>query len=106
MYIKNQTFKDEDTLEEMIFDFSIGDSTPFIEELIKEIQQELEQNEAYQQYRMSLHGEDREELEAEEQDLRLAEKLQQHFDSYKVHAQKFYGIKNGVETLLYSIDMI
>lgn len=106
MYIKNQTFKDEDTLEEMIFDFSIGDATPFIEELIKEIQQELAQYEAYQQYRMSLHGEDREELEAEEQDLRLAEKLQQHFDSFKVHAQKFYGIKNGVETLLYSIDMI
>lgn len=106
MYIKNQVFSDEDTLLEMIFDFSIGDASPYIARLNEEIEKELSLNETYQQYRATLGEEDRLELEAEERDLRLAEILMTEFASFKVRSQKLYGIRDGEELLLYEVDLI
>src|SRR5438105_4069483 len=106
MYIKNEVFRDEETLLEMIFDFSLGDPSPMIQELVNSIQKQLEGNTAYQEYRNTLAEEDRLELEAEEQDLRVAEALMERFDSFKTHNQQLYGIKDNMETLLYSIDLV
>lgn len=106
MYIKNQVFKDEETLLEMIFDFSLGEHTSVISELIRDIQKELEGNTAYQEYRNTLEEEDRLELEAEEQDIRLAEALMERFDTFKTANQKLYGTKDGKETLLYFVDLV
>ena len=107
MFIANQTFKDEDTLLEMLFDFSLGDATSMILELQKKIERDLEQNEAYEQYRSTLtNEEDRLELETEERYIRLAEALMQQFDSFKVKQKMLFGLKDGRETLLYSIDLV
>lgn len=107
MFIKNQTFKDEDTLMEMLFDFSLGEPTVFIKEHLAAIEKELESNTAYQNYRQTLEEEeDRLELEAEERYIRLAEALMQEFDVFKVFSQKLFGVKNDRETLLYEIDLL
>lgn len=105
MYIKSQTFSDEDTLMEMLFDFSLGDPSPLVTQLKETIEMELETNEAYQKYRQTLGEEDRLELESEERYIRLAEALMGQFDSFKTAQHKLYGLKNGHETILYEIDM-
>jgi hypothetical protein len=105
MYIKSQTFNDEDTLMEMLFDFALGDPAPLVTELKSSIEKDLQENETYQQYRLTLEEEDRLELEAEERYIRLAEALMERFESFKTAKQKLYGIKQGQETLLYEIDM-
>jgi hypothetical protein len=106
MYIKNQTFKDEDTLLEMLFDFSLGVPSPFVDDLIRKIVADLELNEEYTKYRSTLEEEDRLELEAEEKDLRLAEVLMEQFDAFSVEKQTLYGIRNNEKTHLYSIDLV
>jgi len=107
MYIKNLVFKDEDTLMEMLFDFSLGTASPLVLQLKTGIEKELETNEAYQEYHASLTDEeDRLELEAEERLIRLAEALMKRFASFKTMQQQLFGIKDGSETLLYEIDLI
>jgi len=106
MFIRNQTFKDEDTLLELLFDFSLGESSGFINNLVAGIDKDLEENEAYIQYRNSLQDEDdRVELYTEERDLRLAEILMQQFDQFIVDKYKLYGASGGERTLLFSIDL-
>ncbi|HRO42194.1 MAG TPA: hypothetical protein PL009_05135 [Flavipsychrobacter sp.] len=107
MYIKNQTFNDEETLMEMLFDFSLGEAAPLIIELKEEIEKELESNTAFKEYRATLTDEeDRLELETEERLIRLSEALLARFDRFQTKEQKLYGIKNGEETVLYEIDLI
>jgi hypothetical protein len=106
MYIKNQTFSDEETLLEMLFDFALGEPAPLVAELRKEIAEALEKNEPYVQYRATLGEEDRLELEAEEQDLRLSEALMNRFGSFKVQDRKLYGIGDSGETLLFEMDFV
>jgi hypothetical protein len=106
MFIKNQTFKDEDTLLELLFDFSLGEPSSLISGLRQDIEKDLEGNEEYKQYRATLEEEDRLELEAEERDLRLAEVLMTRFESFFVDQQTLYGRKGGEKTLLYSIDLV
>ncbi len=106
MYIKNQTFKDEETLLELLFDFSLGDASELIEQLKAAIEKELEANEAYKEYHASITDEeDRLELEVEERAIRLAEALMQRFTSFKVSKQMLYGVNAQEEVLLYGIDM-
>lgn len=106
MFIKNQTFKDEDTLLEMLFDFGLGESSDFIKNLVAGIDKDLEENIAYTEYRNSLQDEDdRVELYTEERDLRLAEVLMQQFDRFIVDKYKLYGAAGEERTLLYSIDL-
>ncbi len=107
MYIKNQEFKDEDTLMEMLFDFSLGEASPLIEELKQQIERDLEENQAFQDYKKTLTDEeDLLELETEERYIRLAETLMERFDLFKVFKQKMYGVKDGAETLLYEMDLV
>ena len=106
MYIKNQTFRDEDTLLEMLFDFSLGEEAQLITDLKQGIEQELEQNQAFQDYRKTLQGEDLLELDTEERYIRLAEALLNQFDSFEVRDQRLFGIKSGVPTILFEMDFI
>ncbi|XZF14992.1 hypothetical protein ACTHGU_02570 [Chitinophagaceae bacterium MMS25-I14] len=106
MFIKNQTFKDEDTLLEVLFDFGLGEATPFIQTLVTGIDADLLQNDAYQQYYNSLTDEeDQMELYAEEKDLRLAELLMEQFESFAVQSSKLYGVKGSERTLLYEVNL-
>ena len=107
MYIKNHVFKDEDTLLEMLFDFSLGDPSPIIVSLKEEVEKELAHNEAYKEYLDSLTDEeDRLELETEERMIRLAEALLSRFDTFQTRQQKLYGINNTETVLLYEIDLV
>jgi hypothetical protein len=111
MYIKSQTFNDEDTLLEMLFDFSLGESSPLIQQLIADIDKGLQENEAYIKYYASLETEDdKEELYTEERDLRLAEQLMDMFDSFVVEGgkdtAKMYGVNKTERMLLYGMDLI
>ncbi|MBL7718219.1 MAG: hypothetical protein JNL72_05225 [Flavipsychrobacter sp.] len=107
MFIKNQTFSDEDTLLEAMFDFDIGRKSPLVQELVSAINQELEEHEEYKKYRDSLTDEDdKAELYIEERDLRLAEIFLQRYDSFVIHSARLYGVKDDARDLLYEIDMV
>ena len=106
MFIKNQKFKDDDTLEEVLFDFELGEETEYISDIKKEIEQALAENESFQEYRKTLQGEDREELDDEERRIRLSETLQERFDSFEVKDRKMYGIKGDERVLLYTVDLV
>jgi hypothetical protein len=106
MYIRNRTFKDEDTLMEVLFDFSLGNPTSIINGIISGIEKELSSNKAYIDYYNSLADEeDRMELQTEESRIRLAEKLQELFDIFEVKDSKLYGIKAAQRKLLYEIEL-
>lgn len=106
MFIKNQVFKDEDTLLEMLFDFNLGTASPLIGNMYADIDKGLEENTAYTTYRDSLQDEDdRLELFTEERDLRLAEQLMQMFDSFQVSDRKLFGLKDKEKTLLFEVDL-
>jgi len=107
MYIKDQVFKDEDTLLELLFDFSLGEASPLIEGLKDGIEKELQENAAYKEYYHTLTDEeDRLELETEERMIRLAEALMAKFDTFQVRKQKLFGVKGTDQELLYEIDLI
>ena len=107
MYIKNQVFKDEDTLMEMLFDFSLGTPSAMIQSLKAGIEKDLEHNEAYKEYLATLtDDEDRLEVETEERSIRLAEALMKQFDSFKTVRQKLFGVHGNEEILLYEIDLV
>ena len=107
MYIKNLEFSDEETLQEMLFDFSLGAPTQVIRDLQEQIERDLSTNEAYLEYHASLvDEEDRLELETEERLIRLAEALMHRYESFKTSRQKLYGIRGGNEELLYEVDLV
>ena len=106
MFIKDHSFSDEDTLLEMLFDFSLGQPAAFVQQLMAGIANDLEQNVPYKEYMASLATEeDRDELRDEEGRLQLAEKLMRLFDSFGVEKQKLYGINDNGKELLYEIDI-
>lgn len=106
MYIQNQTFNDEETLLEQLFDFSLGEATPEVMELMLAIDKEVLSNEVFQQYKATLTDEEEiMELEEEERSIRLAEKLMEQYESFEVAQNQLFGIKGGQKTLLYSIDL-
>ena len=107
MFIKNQKFNDEATLQEMLFDFALGDPAPIVQELISGIDKELEANTEYIKYRDSLQDQDdKDELYAEERDIRLSEELMGRYESFLVNDRKLYGVKGSKQDLLYEIDLV
>lgn len=107
MYIKNHKFTDEDTLLEMLFDFGIGTPSPVMKLLIADIDKDLVANDAYNKYINSLEEQDdKDEVYAEERDLRLSEKLLEMYTSFEVKDAKLFGIANDNKELLYEIDLV
>lgn len=106
MFIKNQQFSDEENLLEQLFDFGLGEAAPEVQQMIREIDEEVSNNEAFQKYKASLSDEEEiMELDDEERRIRLAEKLMEQYDSFEVFKSQLFGIKQGAKTLLYSIDL-
>jgi hypothetical protein len=106
MYIQNQRFSDEENLLEQLFDFSLGEASPDIAHMIREIDEEVTANPAFQEYKATLTDEeDIMELEDEERRIRLAERLMSLYESFEVFKNQLFGVKGGEKTLLYAIDL-
>lgn len=106
MFIKNQQFSDEENLLEQLFDFGLGEATPELQQMMRAIDTEVLQNQEFQKYKASLSDEEEiMELDDEERRIRLAERLMEMYDSFEVFKSQLFGIKDGVKTLLYSIDL-
>lgn len=106
MYIQNQTFKDEETLLEQLFDFALGESTPEVTALMQAIDREVLEHKEFQEYKASLTDEEEiMELDDEERRIRLAERLMALYGGFEVSGNKLYGIKDADKILLYSIDL-
>lgn len=105
MFIKNQVFKDEDTLLEMLFDFGLGEPSPLISDLLQQIDAAMKGDATLQQHLKGMEEEDMLELENDIQQENLSRALMQLFHSFKVHNARFYGINEEGETLLYSVDL-
>ncbi len=107
MYIKNQRFTDEETLMEMLFDFSLGEASHTVSQIMQEIEEILGNNDTYQNYLATLtNAEDRQELETEERLIRLAEALQEKFSQFEIKDQRLFGVADDAYVLLYHIDMV
>ena len=106
MYIKNQHFREEDALMEAIFDFSLGEATPIIQQLLSLIQKELLEDKEFQKYKATLDDDEQEATEAEEMEIRLADKLMEQFHSFEIYKQQLFGLIDDQKTLLYSIDLV
>ncbi len=105
MFIKNQVFKDADTLLEMLFDFGLGEPAPLISDLLKQIEDAMKGDAALQEHLKSMEEEDMLELEDDIRQENLSRALMQLFTSFKVHQARLYGINEDGETLLYSVDL-
>lgn len=106
MYIKNRQFKDEETLLEAIFDFSLGEASPLIQQLLTIIQTELLDDKEFQKYRATLDEEEQEAIDDEAMQIRLAEKLIAQFHSFEIFKQQLFGLNDDKKTLLYAIDLV
>lgn len=106
MYIQNQSFSDEETLLEQLFDFGLGDPTPEVQALLVSISDELNANKDYQAYKATLSDEEEiMELEDDENRALLAERLMAMYESFVVEKNQLFGIKGNAKTLIYSIDL-
>ncbi|MES2479825.1 MAG: hypothetical protein V4561_12115 [Bacteroidota bacterium] len=106
MYIQNQSFKDEETLLEQLFDFDLGEPTAEVAAMIAQINTELINNQEFQAYRATISDEEEiMELDDDERRLGLAEKLMAVYDSFLVDKNQLFGVKDGQNILLYSLDL-
>ena len=105
MFIKNQVFKDEDTLLEMLFDFGLGEPSPLISDLLQQIDAAMKGDADLQEHLKGMEEEDMLELESDIQQENLSRALMQLFQSFKVQSAHLYGINDEGETVLYSVDL-
>jgi hypothetical protein len=106
MYIQNQSFSNEETLLEQLFDFGLGVPTPEVQALLESISEQLKGNKDYQAYKATLSDEEEiMELEDDESRALLAERLMVLYESFVVEKNQLFGIKGDKNTLLYSIDL-
>lgn len=107
MFIKSIRFSDEETLLEYLFDFGLGDPAPDIQQMISDIDRELSDHTAFQEYRSSLTDEeDILELDTEERLIRLAERLMECYTAFETEKQQLFGISaDNTRTLLYTMDL-
>lgn len=106
MYIQNQTFSDEETLLEQLFDFGLGDSSAEVKAIMKIVDQEVLSNTTFQDYRKTLSDEeDIMELDDEERRIRLAEKLMELYTSFVVEKNQLFGVQAQKQYLLFELDL-
>lgn len=106
MYIKNQQFKDTDTLMEVLFDFEIGDPSAKMQAVITEVENAQAENEELKAQAATLEEEDALELLDDWKRERVIHIILNNYSSFKVHDAKLYGKNDSSEDLLYSIDLI
>lgn len=106
MYIKNQQFKDTDTLMEVLFDFEIGEPSTLMQSIIAEVETAQQNNKELNDYAVTLPEEDSMELLDDWKRERVIHILTNNYTSFKVLDTKLYGKNESTEDLLYSIDLI
>ena len=105
MYIKNQKFKDIDTLFEVLFDFEIGNASAYMQEVVDEISVYIKNDKALQEHVSTLDEEGRLELLDDMQREKTVQILQSKFEAFVVKNACFYGIIDNKDILLYSIEL-
>lgn len=106
MYIKNNDFKDEDTLFETLYDFEIGEPSIYMQAISADVQTALENNISLKEHAATLPEEERLELYDDWKRENTIAVLLTNFTSFKVFEARLYGISANDEILLYTIDMI
>ena len=106
MYIQNQEFSDSETLIDMLFDFELGNASPWLQTLKTEIDEAVSANQAFTEFVATLTDEEeRMEVQDEERRLQLAALLQDQFTVFEVKNNTLLA-KNDMEVVvLYEIDL-
>jgi uncharacterized protein (UPF0305 family) len=106
MYIQNQSFSDEETLIEQLFDFGLGTSSQEVAQMITEIDNDVRNDQEFLNFRSSvIDEEERMELDDDVRRIALSERLMTIYPSFVVENNQLFGAKGGKTTLLYSIDL-
>ncbi|MBS1772274.1 MAG: hypothetical protein JST82_05395 [Bacteroidetes bacterium] len=105
MYVKNQQFNDEDTLFEVLFDFEIGEPSPYMQGIVTNVTKAMDADTALSQHLQTMEEEDRLELYDDIKREQIVNILRQSFQGFAVNNACFYGISAQEKLLLYSIDL-
>ncbi len=105
MFIKNNSFSDQETLLEAIFDFGLGEQSDVLKSVVTAVNKDIEDNEELQ---IAVKEMDKEEALELLEDVRLdqiAKRLISEFDSFEIYSACFYGIKNSEKQLLAEVTL-
>lgn len=106
MYLPNQSFTDEETLMESLFDFELGEMTPLLEDYRNKAKEQLDADVEFYAYKSKIEEtEERIAADEEQRLVVLATLLKDDFEKFEVKDKSFFGLKDGVSTLLASIDL-
>jgi septal ring factor EnvC (AmiA/AmiB activator) len=106
MYIQNQEFSDSETLIDMLFDFELGNASPWLQTLKTEIDAAVSANQAFTEFVATLTDEEeRMEVQDEERRLQLAALLQDQFTAFEVKNNTLLAKNDKEVVVLYEIDL-
>lgn len=106
MYIQNQEFSDSETLIDMLFDFELGNASPWLQNLKTEIDTAVSANQAFTEFVATLTDEEeRMEVQDEERRLQLAALLQEQFTAFEVKNNTLLAKNDKEVVVLYEIDL-
>jgi|694.fasta_scaffold51166_2 septal ring factor EnvC (AmiA/AmiB activator) len=106
MYIQNQEFSDSETLIDMLFDFELGNASPWLQTLKTEIDAAVSANQAFTEFVATLTDEEeRMEVQDEERRLQLAALLQEQFTAFEVKNNTLLAKNDKELVVLYEIDL-
>lgn len=106
MYIQNQEFSDSETLIDMLFDFELGNASPWLQNLKTEIDAAVSANQAFTEFVATLTDEEeRMEVQDEERRLQLAALLQEQFTAFEVKNNTLLAKNDKEVVMLYEIDL-
>jgi septal ring factor EnvC (AmiA/AmiB activator) len=106
MYIQNQEFSDSETLIDMLFDFELGNASPWLQTLKTEIDAAVSANQAFTEFVATLTDEEeRMEVQDEERRLQLAALLQEQFTAFVVKNNTLLAKNDKEVVVLYEIDL-
>jgi septal ring factor EnvC (AmiA/AmiB activator) len=106
MYIQNQEFSDSETLIDMLFDFELGNASPWLQTLKTEIDAAVSANQAFTEFVATLTDEEeRMEVQDEERRLQLAALLQEQFTAFVVKNNTLLAKNDNEVVVLYEIDL-
>ncbi len=106
MYIQNQEFSDSETLIDMLFDFELGNASPWLQTLKTEIDAAVSANQAFTEFVAPLTDEEeRMEVQDEERRLQLAALLQEQYTAFEVKNNTLLAKNDKEVVVLYEIDL-
>lgn len=103
MFIKNQTFNDEDTLFEVLYDFEIGEPSQYIQDITEALKKAMDSDEALTKHLSTLEEEDRLELYDDIKREQIVNILRKDFTGFVVEDACFYGVRDAERVLLYGM---